>query len=309
MEPVQDKRHHCYEAVQVTIAKWWNLEYYLLYSKSWGFEHVKFNHIHPELLGNRIYNGSQNVLDVELQIGMKIEQVNTNNFSQLKELITSEVKKGAPSIINMDAFFCPFHPVYQKQHLSHDFIILGIEDNVLTCLDPKFHLHHKKINLNFLEGKDVTVSTVKKSNVSQCNYTQLIKASLNQQIEKKISTFESIKNFAYEVRDGINIKDELDGFPLNTAPLIFQLSNTQYNREKFSIFLTYTNSKVNNPYIEAAINITNQVANDWKTVEHLILKSAFQKNPQNLFNRISDYLFSIYENENRLFSTLSKYVR
>lgn len=150
VKPVHLKNNNCLEDTLATLINHLGYNYGLLYVYKWNFIYYPRNNIIKSRIGSRIDSGwDANWLALKNMYGFTIKRyANLNNRDFFNLLNESFTIKRSPIILNIDSFNVPWSKAYRKFHMQHFYLIVGISENNVMCLDPFFDNEIKTIESN-----------------------------------------------------------------------------------------------------------------------------------------------------------------
>lgn len=136
---LRDKSRNCYEDCIVSVCKWLDCNYILMFCRSWRSVFI------PE----ESHKGNDVDIRLDLNINEKYEllkkyyglEVNFHNLDSLNnfcDVFNKELEFNRPILLEIDSFWCPWDDNYQHLHTKHATLIVGIDYNnkYIFCIDP-----------------------------------------------------------------------------------------------------------------------------------------------------------------------------
>lgn len=278
IKPIQHiDSHNCLEDIFATIATWYNRNYQLIFKGSWGFVYFprKFG---EGILGNRIDIGDYKIWEYfEQYHGISTHAGFNETPEEIIEIIKRELSENHPVILHVDPYYVEWLEVYRKIHGQHSFLVVGI-DNGIICLDPYVNTKHNIMKMDDFfvsEPKYTSISIIGPENFS--NVYLLMFESIKELREdlEPINSFKSMKIFAKDVLEKMNIQKEIKGFDGMEflSPLVRTLHKIGCGRGNYSEMLALIGEVNNNSmYLDYSKKL-NEVKKNWFETIDMLLNS------------------------------------
>lgn len=290
IEPIINKYFSCHQGLLATYASYKKREYIMIFSESWGFRYQREDYPFGVSLSPN-YQGRRGIL-LEKYHGIKIvkEQYTDHKLlmNRIKILLTQ-----SPIMLHCDVFNCPWNILYQRNHVNHYVLIIGLNDSTkqIYILDPYSTKAENTIDISNIAPDSGDISyfvTNEISNIQIENYIFEIDISLRH--IDNTGFFQSFKNFHTDFKtrfEEVMITDYLDVYAI---PLIINLRRIANQRYCYCIFLNeMLDKKLLNPPI---LNMMESIAEKYELLRVLLIKQILKKkmNIKESSNIISDII-------------------
>lgn len=308
VEPIQNEYFNFTDSILATVAHYVNKPYSLMFIGCMGFEYSPIKKGATSLgekLSEGVFHAPQYAL--EKYHGIRVSRHDANSYKSLHCLIEEMLNNKFPVCVFIDKFFCPWDYAYNKIHISHYYLIIGIDKSKkeYICMDPnssskKYSLPYKCLEMGvseyfIFENKipssiEYSLSEIILGNISSHEYIV--------RIEKK---YNNILKFADDLITYIDFDRELSPWNENLQDtFLFRcLKHLRKNRLKFASSLHSLGSIFNNKNI---INISQQLKDLhslWNNVSTQLFKYHFTRD-ESANSNIFDDLILIAESEKKL---------
>ncbi|MFF2154431.1 BtrH N-terminal domain-containing protein [Paenibacillus chitinolyticus] len=291
----------CLESILATVLSFWDKDYKMMWAESWGFSYKSDDNI-P--IGERINPDKKNIFEsIEIFYGIKIKETVTSSVEEIIEAINRETNNGVPVCIYIDAFWCSWFPLYQKQHLERYCLALAIDQDKIYCLDPQFSEEVQILNLSDFSNGFREYMTFDES-VPDPNIFSAWKNSLYKNLEyllDKTSAFDMMREFADAINNIIDLSKEVSHYnDINSVHLFRRLVYISSARKNYAEILKLISVNYNVPELIEYSNELTNVSKKWKIVERTFFKSAFMKKKGDIYNQISNIVYEIAMHEEKI---------
>jgi hypothetical protein len=304
---VGNKLLNCYENIIATLSHYWGRNYLFMFSHSWDF---KFRVQEKDILGNGFFQEdfSQDQL-VEEHLGIRSTDHHFDNVADVINCVITQTRKGYPVCIGMDAFICPWHPLYGIEHLLHYFLAVNYDEVTyrLHFVDPSF-----PPNCSWLEAADIKY--IDKHCITfllvepfspEPHWRMILLKALKQSSSDKI--FDNMRCFARVISKNNQLIDEIRNFPANAVPMyVVNLSRIYAGRIKFYWILQYFSQECRVNMVDVPAERLLVSANGWEVVKNLFLRARFAPTRLNLLDKIANKILDIANEEESIATVLSE---
>lgn len=318
VQPINLSEANCIEDAIISSVSYFGREYAPMFEDRWSFKFDQNNPdknvgecisppISSEMINLSYYSG--NIL-LSRYSGIVCEAREYDTAQAVLESIALEIKDGRPVVIDIDGYWNPWDPVYQKKHFYyHSCLVVGVDfkENILICVDPILGMRKDAIMPieHFCIGTDKKILVFSISN----DYDEIDwKSSLSKALEnfKKESVYQSIKNLAVVVEQKLDIENEMRGYENNIweSPILFNLYGVEKGRKAFAQYLNYICRHFNVDELLPVIDDLQVISSKWSLVRALIVKAVYSKVADK--KRLADYLNEIAEYENRTYLKMAR---
>ncbi|MEC0248509.1 BtrH N-terminal domain-containing protein [Paenibacillus chitinolyticus] len=308
--PYGNKLLNCFEHMIVSAASMWDRDEPLHFACSWGFEFKSREEEGGKSVGERLYNGSYPDRDlayhIERYFGIRLNTHRPRNTGELADLVRRELGRNQPTGVEMDSLWCPFHPVYRKQSLPHNFLITAFDEagGKFDCIDSLFSDRTESIDFFHLEQASVICYTFDRLDpFIPPHWSGIARDAASCMLDKASgeNAFDAMRRFAGEVSEGLDVQAELEQYPwLQTAPLFLQLHTIAVNRYKFSETLACLHRTSGVEELKELSGRLYECGDLWQTAEHLILKSYYMKNRAASLEKVGSRILRLADAEEEL---------
>lgn len=265
--------NNCYDDIFQTIAESRNIEFEIMYAKSWG---LRFDSESKILNSNR---GDKEKLLYEYQ-GLKIERFPVKDTKDYSEIIRKEIEEEKVVAIIGDAFYLHWvSDVYEKYHTDHVFLIIGYEDDKYIVTDAQFA---KPYTLLDSEKMEKCIRTLMRFNFEkpqkQIDFEHIIESAFLKN-DFNNTLLEDLSKFIDYVARDFDIDEEIrrnNGF-LEQSLIFTEIDNLGMGRYQFSEFLRYYYRKSGNERILYLSEHFKFLGSEWKAITGLMLKYRYVK--------------------------------
>lgn len=271
----------CNEDSIVAVAEWANYHYELMFSGNWSFV---FKKNLKQSLGASLGVKNNNVRKKLAKYhGIKVKPVKISP-SKIIKIIEHELKQGKPIIVSMDSFLCPWDWNFQKKHISHEFLITGMDNNeILHCCDGFYMTCETITKEEFIQGftGECIIFKFKGYEKIYVNWGKILENTVNKLKDNYsfLHAFKSMRSFADNLENLTDIQNEILGYKNNLfeAPLIKNLEHITYSRRKVAKFLQYLGEETGQTVFYELSNAITKAASQWANVRANLIKIAFSK--------------------------------
>jgi hypothetical protein len=289
--------HSCIEDSIAIISAFYGRDYAMMFEGIWGFGFTPA----AETVGGGISLPSADPQRLEQYHGISLNFMQVSDVKEAFSLVKQELVCSRPVGVVLDAYFSPWHPSYQVDHiLTHLVIVSEIDDSdnlICTCGDPMLF----GVPLCFESFTEAVSGVVLFEAKEQFQKPQNTRLHIYNALKcNSENGQENIINFAEKLAELSDISNELSTVSdyLN-APLINGVLEAGRTRLKFAEFLDYLYANVENDvWIAEAATDFRKAASMWNFARNSIIRSLVSKNMSMLSSTVKKALVETAEFEN-----------
>lgn len=289
----------CFEDCIATLANYLGLEYEFMFMESWNCNY-RYNGESCEIETDRVLETQVAMYSKLLSIwhGICLEKVKDDYISL--EIIQGYLSQGNPIILLIDTYWCPWDPIYQKEHLFHTVLIIGFdkEEDSFICLDPYYDMETYFFPFADLKQSPMMLFTYHVVNV---NYSMdMLKESLlkcpQSLLEKKddVNAFHNLRQIGmlFE-QDKIDIY-KYAGDLFWKSPIFYLLNELTCSRHKYMLALklyALQNGKMLNGRV---LEQEKEALEKWTILRGMVIKAiCLKKRNTEIIKKIKQLLDEI----------------
>ncbi len=286
IKPVHYDFLTCLEDIVVSVAQWAGYRYELALSEVWSFNFNPPNSEEYYSLGESLEVFEKDLeADLAKYHGIKVILKEANSFAEFIEVLRLELENGRPVLVSMDSFLCPWDWNFQKRHISHTFLISGLDDStsLLYCCDGFYQTYGIISKDELKSGFDAWYGTFSLEGAEeiQVNWGQILGNAI-QQLKTdngSVNAFNSMRRFADVLENTADIQNEIQGFEDNLfeAPFVKKLEKIAYGRRKFAKMMDYFAEETGLEVFAGSAADLERAASQWANVRALLIKEVFSK--------------------------------
>ena len=308
VEAIRNDYFECMDSILATIAHYMNKPYSLMFTGCMGFEYSPIKK-GATSLGEKLSEGACHSpkYSLEKYHGIKVSRHDADSHKYLHCLIEKMLNSEMPVCVCVDRFYCPWDYAYNKFHISHYYLIIGIDETKkeYICLDPNSSLKKYPLPWECLEKGcreyftfENKVSSNANFSLSDILHSNYFSHECSEIIEKR---YNDILKFARDLVTYIDFDRELSPWVDNLQDtFLFRcLRNIGQNRLKFSDALYSLSNAFDNKNIFCMAKQAKDLYALWDNVSTLIFKYHFIRDETSK-SVIFDSLVSIAESEKKL---------
>lgn len=305
IEPIKNEHYDCIDANIVTIAKHFKRNYLLYFYNYFYFNYGTKNNC---LISYNIQDiGNTNNIDVLYKYcGIERQIKSFLSKQEVFQAIQQNIHKNQPVMLETDVFYCPWNMLYQLQHITHCFLIIGIEDEKLLCLDPFFTTNKLVINLKelFLSSFDITIfktcqttliNKIEIYNLLQCGITDYNLHNIQEAFDFFKSAILSI-NFEQELKGSTTIYD---------ISILRSLRNVEYKRECYKEMIIHIYQEYHDNELQSIINDLDRLCILWRKLRSILLKCIIKTRVNDNFYILNNIIDEISKQERTILIIMS----
>lgn len=312
IKPVRDETLNCIEGIIASVANHYSVDYRLMFLASWGFKFDILNTSNVcgvgERLGWRTRTSEQSLIEsLQKYHGYIMKNHDSLSNKQVKFLVQKELELGYPVVTYIDGFGCPWNMAYQKSHIPHYILIIGIceEAGNYICIDPFCTDKVEQINFESLGETIKRCYTCRFEYFIQkeLNWKHILEENLSRLLETKeegLNTFDRMRLFAEEIRN-MDIeyeKGKIDDY--NFIQILMKIKFLENSRKNIVVALKCLNEIQNEidflDYEERIFYISNL----WNKLKSIILKAMMILDSKLQLDRASSIAYEILRCEETL---------
>lgn len=297
---INNDKLSCLERPMATVLNWLNADYRFIFLSSWTFS---YNYMEN-------YQGIQSVPELKAFLGnserytgirFDVEQVPEE---MRYEQICNEIMHDKPVIIYIDSYWCPWFPSYQKSHIHHYILVIGVDTdkNYFICLD-KLDSQEKVIlpfeDYNKGSGEIIFMSIKSVVDYNKKQIKRDCRKTLNPEIVQH-----NIYEFANNVRYFMNVTEKLKNYhDPKVAPLYTWLKGISNDRLNFSECVEIFMDNNNHNYYKIGLKV---IADAWRNIIILLIRAGTRKNNEKTYESIARKIEQIAKMESTLMHELKE---
>jgi hypothetical protein len=302
IEPVINQYFSCHQGLLATYAAYQKREYDMMFSESWGFNYQSGDHPFGSSL-DPYYQNRREIL-LEKFHGIKVIDEKYTSKANLIDLLQSTLPQ-CPIILYCDVYNCPWNISYQRNHIDHYILAIGLSDNMeqIYILDPYSTKDENTVDIAHIapdSGDISSFTTMQMNNLQAEDYFLEIKNSLNH--INNIGFFQNIENFYsnYLTRfEEVMLSEYTDVYAI---PLIINLRRIANQRYCYCMFL---NKMISKKLLDPSIsNMMEKIAEKYSLLRILLIKQVMKKRSN---NECLDIISEIMSNEHDAYEKMKSY--
>lgn len=280
VKPIYDVlSHSCLDAIVISVSSCQGLNYEPMFYDSWNF--IYDTRLGTKI-GDRLHEGEdRSWINMREYVGLGIIKYGRND--KLEKVIDMELfKMNMPILLYIDAYYCSWTKVYQKESYMHTCLLIGKQSNkTYISIDPYTNLKYNQISLEEIRKGCSGYAVFRKMEPQKTlSCEQLLRHQLNI-MSKKINgnnRLEMMKLFANDIEQHFHLNDELDGNENLLKVMLFErLKFLSRRRRQFSTLLRYMNRTYGVSIMLQLAEKFDDVANKWETVRNTMIKLCFSE--------------------------------
>lgn len=286
VKPIRRDYYSCIDGILATMANYFGKACSLMFIGYFGFEYSARKE-DATSIGEKLSEGIQCYSRYSLHRyhNLKATWHNIDNYKKLHSIIVNSLNDSIPMGVYLDSFFCPWNNAYQKFHINHYVLIIGINDveNKYICLDPYSSEERYQLSYEFLEkgfreyisfeDDQRSYANFSLSNILQENFYS------KEHLESIEQKYDNIMLFACDLTKHIDIDREISPWngDLQSTVLFRKINSIGKDRAKFAYTLrslSYVFESSDIYYISLEVE---KLCNCWDNVNSLLFKYHFRR--------------------------------
>ncbi len=306
IKPVRNADYNCFDGIVASVAKYWNLDYIIMFLSVWGFRFESGKGKNTTSMGERLDHGGKNNL-IELlreYHGLNIECYYNSENSKILERIRAELSEGKPTAIGTDAFLCPWNPAYKKYHIPHFYLVIGIDEKEreLMCIDPFCTSNIERVPFDGFSStvESYLVFMPENKKTREFDWRTSLSETVVFAMEND-EAFDAMRRFANEIQSLEDLSKESDGCAdLYRTLLLLRIKQLSLDRYKFRELLAYLSEKYGVKEMADYAENMEHAAKMWDNVVMLMAKEILKSRKSTGIKRIADMVFEAADYEEKL---------
>ncbi len=297
IKPIVNEYYSCHQGLLATYASYQKREYDMIFSESWGFKYQK----EDQPFGMSLDPDYQNRRELLLEKfhGIKVLDKLYTEKNGLIDIVQSKLPQ-SPIILHCDVFDCPWNISYQRNHIDHFILIIGISDNFrqIYILDPYSNKDENTVdiaNIAPASGEIGCFMTLPMVNLKTEDYLLEINNSLDH--IDNTGFFKNLENFYndFQIRfEEVMLSEYTDVYAI---PLIINLRRIANQRYCYCIFLNKMISK--NLLVPSILSMMESIAEKYGLLRILLIKQIMKKKSNkecsDIITEIMSKEYEVYE--------------
>ncbi len=313
--PFHSDFSNCLEECMITVSNFYQRNYILMYSQSWGFSFDTNNYL-LNGTGSCINDDRGRIYDLYHSYhGIKMSFEHKNNPQEVINVIIRHIMADNPIGIFMDTFYYSWDP-NKNQHGKHWFLVTGVdtEKEVFYCTDPYFMQKNAILEFkDFINGYlgVLFIFEITKSELLDYDWKNLVLTSVKKLEGEngRKSIFYSMEDFAVSVENGFCIEKETSSSNrVIDMPYYVNLQSVNRGRLQYAIFLEYIAAKYSVTELLSISEKLKQVSYKWDVLRGILTKAILTKNEAIIKSKIPPHIREISNIEKETLNLLIKTV-
>lgn len=277
---ITEKQYSCEQALLKAVAKYYQRDYQMIFSDSWGF-----NYSYDEKsIGKKLSPGyaGKKLINYYFFHGIKVQNTMMSSIQDFNLFFHNNISK-SPILIEYDTFYCFWNRLYKKMHNFHMLLILDIaKDGYYLCIDQYTNKPMKiKIHKNW-KGRVSTFELCSEVSSKKENYLVELKNQGEFLIQQNMIA--NLESFIKDLTELSGYTEELifeNRIDPSMSPLILNLERIKNQRMCFKEYLEYLNKKnIFHSDIKELISDFESISNKYHILKMMIFKEMIQGSVQ-----------------------------
>ncbi|WP_270166426.1 BtrH N-terminal domain-containing protein [Paenibacillus sp. SYP-B4298] len=294
---LDNEQLNCFESTVVSLASMWGKEPTMLFEGAWDFYYTPAEKTAPSNIGGRVQSSTfEPQSNLRRYVGISIDEYYDIRVKQGIEMAIEPLRQGIPVLFTLDGYHCPWHPEFRNYHSQHLFMVIGIDGGKreLICAD---HIFAKRIvSLPYGELLEHTLDCIVFHPVPPAEPSLQWFEILHREMERKLrpdklssaqGCFSLMRQFAEELGQTTSMKEETDQYRrIDTCPLFAVITRLSNGRLNFADLLDRAADGCGERRLASHANLLRDAAQEWKTVNNILMKTCFMRDPASAFPRV-----------------------
>lgn len=296
IEPIHGENSNCIEDLVITVAKWKNRDYELMYLDSWGFDYNV--HDEYELISNKISENNGNHQELLSKFhGINVYMNDSINREEIIEFFERKISESIPIAIVVDTYYCSWMKhLYSKVHQDHVILLTGID---LSTREIQLIDGAIKVNSKIEELKKMYLEIVIMFEFEEVEKFEI--ESIYSEVLKHIPKNQDIKKLELLKADfrNMDIIKEIDKSEdaLFSSELIIKINDISRDRLKFAEALEYIKRVYNTTLLDEWHGKMKEVGFKWNMIRGRIIKALYEGEYDKHLKKIYSIISNIVEEE------------
>ncbi len=289
----------CFDDCICTYARYVGFDWELMFSDTWNFSPQQS--YDSSEYNNEIHN--KKLILLEKTHGIQLKHHRVSEYEGV-HIINKELQNGRPVILELDAFWCPWDPAFQKYHNRHCFLINGFDDasNSFICVDPYFMQKDSLFSVEYYKNGFVEIITFNLlTKPLEKQPEEMIRAYVMDMLNGSTPNyFENTRRFGMNL-ENIDFEKEIASnkqFWITTIYRVFEKILT--TRVEYVVVLKYVAKKYNNPFFYELVDSFSEITNMWNVCRGMLIKISINNHKQKLIKRLSEKMIQIVDEEEQI---------
>ena len=286
-------KYTCLQATLKNIFDYYSIEDKFLFINDWTFIYGKKNN--NIQFGRRVkVNYNIDILKkfYERGYGFKIEA--REGIKDVLGQIEKEIQYGKPVLVKIDSYWCPWNRAYQKFHIDHFFVVIGINESDFICIDSYFSDHIEYLPIKYIKHCQLGFISLEseKKKIDKTNIINLMNKSLES--NKELQSIEQLTSFWLDIENGLNFREEISEYnDTRLIPLLINLKHISNSRYNYADFLKYISLQYNIYNLSDLYYKYMAAHQKWEIVRALFFKCMNLNNIECEIKRITNLIKQI----------------
>lgn len=311
MPAVEEQGLGCFEYAIAAIAKTLHHNHIPLFADTWGFHYIPVSRRTDQRIGTGIADTFTHLLlSLSQYAGIVLKRIEYAAYEEWFQRIQQQLFAHLPVFCIIDLYECHWTPWYRKFHRAHYILIVGLEsDGSVLTLDPMYRVTTRQYPRRLFPFIQETSVILRVPFEPLVDLVSLAATNIDRlwDLSDGANSFDHIRRFAQDIGMMTSIVNEIEPSSINNSPLFFNLHHTAQNREKFAHVLTDPLIHSRIPKEAAFASELRQLAKQWRNIEHLLLKTAYQTGNANKFSAVANKIAGIADAEEQLAQSMRDY--
>lgn len=301
-ETFRNKYYDCYAANIITVANYYNRNYYMLFADDLYFSYNNTgNSIADKLIVFRNANIDEYILRFHcIELQRYLFESKWSMIKSIKQLLS----EGSNLLLYTDVYYCSWNVLFLQSHISHVILIVGYDNKNFICLDPYFTQELLFISEDsevFCKWSYKEIKILKEEATDVNSSIKVLKYNINKQDIQK-----SLRNFANDISKIDILKELENGSNIYNIPLIRKIKIIEDKRMSYLELLNAIKINFSYDLEKVEKNLLDSVHN-WNRLRMLLFKSFITQNIGPKQNDIIKLIYLLLELEIKIYRNLIEY--